>query len=524
MNGAETVLRTLVGQGVTTCFTNPGTSEMPFVAALDDVPEMRAVLTLFEGVATGAADGYARITGKPAAALLHLGPGLGNGLANLHNAKRANSPMVVLVGDHATHHSQFDSPLQSDIDALAGTVSPRVHRSTTVGAVASDTVAAVRAANGPPPAISTLILPADVSWSPSAQAGSATDHLASQGTPYPPTVEPYENLATAAKALTCGQPAVLLLGGTATGLPGLIAASRIAAATGARLLCQTFPARLTRGAGIPPIERLGYYAEDATAQLAPAKHLVLAGAPPPVAFFAYPDRPSELTPPGCQVHMLAAPHNAAGALAALAELLLAPHYTTGVPRARPALPTGTLTAERVAAAVGALLPEHCIVIDESNTSGTALPAATGGAPPHDWLTLTGGAIGYGLPASVGAALAAADRPVVCLQSDGSAMYTVSALWTHARENLDITTVIYNNATYAILRNELRRLSPNLPPSLAKTRSDPLINIDRPRLDFTALASGMGVPARTTTTAETFCAALREAFAEPGPHLIDAHIP
>jgi acetolactate synthase-1/2/3 large subunit len=521
MNGAQALINTLVDGGVDVCFANPGTSEMHFVAALDSVPRMRGVLTLFEGAATGAADGYARIAGRPAAVLLHLGPGLANGLANLHNAKRAGVPVINVVGDHATYHKRFDAPLESDIDALAGSVSGWVRRTERVADLADDAAAAISAATGPPGQVATLILPADVSWSPGAGPVSA------------PLAAPAEQRASgeavsaAAKALRSGAHTVLLIGGDATREPGLTAAARIAEATGATLLCETFPTRLERGAGLPAVGRLGYLAEMASYQLDGAKHLVLAGARSPVTFFAYPGKPSDLVPEGCQVHVLAEPTDAAAeALAALADEV-APGASAPLAAAnRPDAPTGALTAEKAAAAIGALLPEGAIVVDESNTSGMFLPSATEGCPRHDWLTLTGGAIGYGLPAATGAAVAAPRRPVLCLQADGSAMYTISALWTHARENLDVTTVIYNNSAYAILRMELQRVGAEATGADGSPgpKASALLDLSSPDLDFVALATGMGVPATRATTAEELHAALARAFAEPGPHLIDAVVP
>ncbi|GAA5175585.1 acetolactate synthase large subunit [Pseudonocardia eucalypti] len=519
MNGAQALINTLVDGGVDVCFANPGTSEMHFVAALDTVPAMRGVLALFEGVATGAADGYARMAGKPAAVLLHLGPGLGNGLANLHNARRAGTPVVNVVGDHALYHKQYDAPLESDIDALAGAVSGWVRRTQRVEDVAADTRAAIAAASGPPGQVATLILPADVSWT-SGAPNVANSH-AEQGVA---RADVSEAVAAAAKALRSGDPGVLLIGGEATREPGLSAAARIAEATGAKLLCETFPTRLERGAGVPVVGRLGYLAEMATYQLGGAKHLVLAGAKSPVTFFAYPGKPSDLVPDGCQVHTLAGQSGpATDALIALADEV-APGTTAPLaPLNRPAAPTGALTAETAAAAIGALLPEHAIVVDESVTSSFFLPAATEGAPRHDWLTLTGGAIGYGLPAATGAAVAAPDRPVWCLQADGSAMYTISALWTHARESLDITTVIYNNSAYAILRMELERVGAETPGASngPGPKASKLLDIGSPNLDFVAIATGMGVSATRATTAEELTAALARARSEPGPHLIDA---
>ncbi|MCG7595472.1 acetolactate synthase large subunit [Mycobacterium sp. PSTR-4-N] len=515
MNGAHSLLTTLVDAGVDICFANPGTSEMHFVAALDTVGGMRGVLTLFEGVATGAADGYARIAGTPAAVLLHLGPGLGNGLANLHNARRAHSPMVVVVGDHATYHKKYDAPLESDIDAVAGTVSGWVHRTMRPEDVAADTVAALTAARRG--AVTTLILPADVSWSDGA------DSAQSAAAPPAPAVDDDEAVRAAADALSSGERAVLLIGGDATHGPGLAAAVRIGDATGATVLCETFPARLQRGAGVPAVDRLAYFAEAAAEQLAGARHLILAGAPSPVSFFAYPDKPSDLVPAGCAVHVLASHRGAAAALERLADDV-APGTTAKVaPAQRPALPSGELTAFSAAAVIGALLPDDAIVVDESNTAGVGIAAATAGAPAHDVLTLTGGAIGYGLPAAIGAALAAPHRPVLALQADGSAMYTISALWTHARENLDVTTVIFNNGAYDILRIELQRVG-----ATSGTEPGPkareLLDLRSPAVDFVRVAEGFGVPGRRVRTAEEFAAALADAFAEPGPHLIEAMVP
>ncbi len=268
MNGAHSLLTTLVDAGVDVCFANPGTSEMHFVAALDTVDGMRGVLTLFEGVATGAADGYARIAGGPAAVLLHLGPGLGNGLANLHNARRAHTPMIVVVGDHATYHKKYDAPLESDIDAVAGTVSGWVRRTLRPEDVAEDTMAALAAVRRGE--VATLILPADVSWT-DGEAGAVQSAAASA---QPAAAVDGDAVQAAAQALYSGEHTVLLIGGDATHGPGLAAAVRIGEATGATVLCETFPARLQRGAGVPAVDRLAYFAEAAAEQLAGARHLV----------------------------------------------------------------------------------------------------------------------------------------------------------------------------------------------------------------------------------------------------------
>lgn len=511
MNGAQALVTTLVDCGVEVCFANPGTSEMHVVAALEDVPALRGVLTLFEGVATGAADGYARMARRPAVTLLHLGPGLSNGLANLHNARRAQSPVVNLVGDHARSHAGFDAPLQSDIDTVARGVSGWVRHSAGPADTGSDAAAAVAAAAGPPGQVATLVLPADACWGRGgvvaeplvSPLGAGVDHVA---------------VAAAAAALRSGEPCLLLIGGDGTGEHGVEAAARIAAATGARLLAETFPARLTRGAGLPAVRRLGYHPDMARHQLTGTAHLILVGARSPVTFFGYPDQPGDLVPPDSTVHPVASRESGAAtaALAALAAAVAAGITAPVVAPHRPDLPTGPLTADSAAAVVGALLPAGAIVVDESVTSGLTLTGHTAGAPRHDWLTLTGGAIGYGLAAAAGAAIACPDRPVWCLQADGAAMYAISALWTHAREGLDITTVVYRNDAYAILGTELDQLG-----LAAPERARELFDLARPRLDFVSIATGMGVPARRVDTAGELADALRRAAAEPGPHLVEA---
>ena len=513
MNGAQAVVRTLVASHVTTCFANPGTSEMHFVAALDAVPDMRGVLCLFEGAATGAADGYGRMTGRPAAVLLHLGPGLGNGLANLHNARRAHTPVLAIVGDHATYHKRLDAPLESDIDALAGSVAGWVRRSARSADAPGDAADAVAAALRPPGQIASLILPADVTWTDGAESAEPVSARR-------PGVVPDDVVSQAAAVLHSAEPAVLLLGGAGLRKHALVTASRIAEATGARLMAETFPARHERGAGIPPVERLAYLVEAAASQLAEARHVILAAASSPVSFFAYPGKPGTPLPDGCQVHVLAeAGDDVAGGLDALADLVASRARPAASHPVRPELPDGDLNAQTAAAVIGALLPAGAVVCDESNTSGIFLPAATAGAPPHDWLSLTGGAIGQGLPLAAGAAVACPGRPVLALEADGSAMYTVSALWTHAREQLDITTVIFSNRSYAILNMELQRTGA----AVTGTTAASLLDLSRPDIDFVALAAGLGVPAVRASTAAEFAAQLSKALAEPGPHLIEASL-
>ncbi|ART55858.1 acetolactate synthase large subunit [Acidovorax carolinensis] len=515
-NGAHALMQTLVDAGITTCFTNPGTSEMHFVAALDSAPAMRAVLCLFEGVATGAADGYARMAGQPAATLLHLGCGLGNGLANLHNARKGKVPVVNIVGDHATTHTQYDAQLQSDIETVARNVSPGfVRTSQSTARLCQDAVDAIAAARGLPGQVATLILPADVSW------GEGGVPCAPPPPPRPGAADDSTVLAIA-QAVRAGGKAALLLGGQALREPGLRAAARIAAHSGVKVFAEVFPTRLERGAGLPFVERIAYLAELAGVQLAGIEHLILVDAKAPVSFFAYPGRKSDLVPDGCTVHPLSTPaQDAAASLEKLAQALGAAQTQPALQApARPGRPRGKLTAEKVCKAVGHLLPENAIVIDEAITSGLMLAPFTAGAPRHDLITLTGGAIGQGLPNAIGAAIACPDRPVLALIGDGTAMYTLQALWTMAREQLNVVSIIFNNASYSVLNVELERVGAEKVGAKARSQLD----LTAPVLNFAQLAQGMGVPGVRATTAEEFVRALEHALATPGPHLIEAMVP
>jgi acetolactate synthase-1/2/3 large subunit len=518
MNGAHSLIRTLVEHQVDTCFMNPGTSEMHFVDALDDVTDMHSVLALFEGVATGAADGYARMAGRPAATLLHLGPGLGNGLANLHNARRARSPVVNIVGDHAISHRPYDAQLQSDIDTVARNVSTFVHSCESTAGLGQEAVSAIAAALGPPGSVATLIVPADVSWS---EGGAVVKDRGP--TKRTTGAGPDDGEVTAAgAALRSGQPAAILIGGRACSGRALEAAADIAHATGARLFAETFPARLARGSGRPPVERLAYLAEFTSMQLEGIQHLILIDANSPVSFFAYPGKPSDLVPDGCTVHPVAGPaDDVEVAIDELAEILdvvsrSAPRQQPGAPE----LPTGGLDAQAVCQALGALLPEQAIVSDEGNTAGLFAPGATAGAPPHDWLCLTGGAIGQGLPVAVGAAVASPGRRVVALEADGSALYTLQSWWTMAREALDVTTILLNNHSYAVLNMELDRVGADSPGPRARD----MLDLRRPSIDFVGLASGLGLQAARAETAEEFADELARALSMPGPSMVEAVVP
>ena len=513
MNGAEAFIETLAAAGVEVCFANPGTSEMQLVAAVDRQHGMRAVLGLFEGVVTGAADGYGRMADKPAVTLLHLGPGLGNGLANLHNARKAGSPIVNMVGEHATYHKHFNAPLTSDTEGVARPMSDWVRSSTSERDLAQAGAEAFAVAQHYPGKIATVIVPANHAWT---EGSSPVAPFAA----VPPPQTPVEAIAAAATALMDGDgPKCLFLGGRALREEALVAAGRIAAATGCRLVAETFATRHQRGAGRVAVEKLPYFGEQAQAFLAEFKTIVFCGTEPPVSFFAYPGKPSWLSPDGAALVRLASlREDADHALAGLAAALNAPAQPALVqaPTSFEATP-GKLSSSSIGAILAAQLPENAIVSDEGATQGGASMLMCAGAKKHDWLQLTGGAIGQGLPLAVGAAVACPDRKVIALHGDGGAMYTCQALWTMAREQLDVTTVILNNGSYAILNIELMRVGVQNPGPKALS----MLDLTNPGINWTHISEGMGVPAVRCETAEEFGAALKDALAAKGPRLIEA---
>jgi acetolactate synthase I/II/III large subunit len=513
-NGALSLIRSLVASGVKVCFANPGTSEMHMVAALDRVEEMRAVLGLAETVVTGAADGYGRMTGLPAATLLHLGPGLANGLANLHNARRAATPIVNIVGDHATYHAQYDAPLASDIVGLARPVSAWIHSSRNADAVGADGARAVQAARTAPGQIATLILPADTAW-------NSADHVAPALDVAGPAPVSEKIIQAVADKLRDRRKTAILARGAALQPPGLEAAGRIAAASGCRLFADTFAPRLARGAGRVAAERIPYFAEVMVQFLAGVERLILVGAKPPVAFFAYPDKPSWCLPAGCEIVYLAREHeDGVGALQAVAQALgggAKPAHIAAY--SLPELPCGKFNAHSIGHVIAHFLPEGAIVADDGATSSGGMIEASVTARPHDFLALTGGAIGHGMPLAVGAAVAYPDRKVLTLAGDGSAMYTLQALWTQAHEKLDVTTVVFSNRAYKILKVELNRVGAgDAGPKAAR-----LLDLRNPDLSWVALANGMGVEATRAETTAQFIDQFRDAMTKTGPRLIEAMI-
>tara|TARA_R110002124_G_scaffold112582_1_gene266754 strand:+ start:7981 stop:9543 length:1563 start_codon:yes stop_codon:yes gene_type:complete len=511
MNGAESVVRSLHAGGVDVCFANPGTSEMQFVDALDRTKLMRCVLGLFEGVVTGAADGYARMAGKPAVTLLHLAPGFANAAANLHNARKARVPILNLVGNHALRHQKFDAPLSADVEGACAPFSDWLRSGSDAGSFAADAMTALAVAKGQPGRIATLIAPADIGWN---AGGKLAEIIAPKG----PTALDEHALSAAIKALESGEKTVIIAGNAVLeDTDALALLHGIAERTGADILAPTSNRRMERGRGRFAVSKIPYPINAALETLAPYTRAILVETTPPVAFFAYPGKPSLLLPVGCNTVTLAdVDGHGLTALAALADRIGA---KPSKPRDLPTLPVpmaGAITLKNIAAALAHALPDNAIIVDEAVSSGGAIFEAGDTAAPNTWLALTGGSIGIGIPLSAGAAIACPDRPVITLQADGSAMYTIQALWTQARENANVTTIILANRSYEILKGELHNVGAQPGPDALS-----MLNLDRPHLDFVALAKGMGVPGRRVEDVTDLMRAIQDAVKEPGPYLIEA---
>jgi len=515
MTGADLLCDTLLLNGIDVCFANPGTSEMAFVAALDRKPAMRCILGLFEGVVTGAADGYGRMTGRPAATLLHTGPGLANGLANLHNAKRARTPVVNIVGDHASYHLKYNAPLTSDIDSLARPMSDWVRRASGPSDVGASAEAAIVAARTLP-GIATMILPADAAWGDVGSAVARKAELPGFA------IADDKQIGAVAETMRAHPGRIgIVLGGEAALPDGIQAAARIAAAIGGTLFSEILPPRVSRGRDLPDVKRIPYPPDLARAALKDIDLLVLCGTVEPVAFFAYPGKPSRIVHEQCEVLTLAAKgDDKLAALTNLADLvgarapaparLIVPHE---------AMPSGPLTEDAIAVIVANLLPENAILAEEALTSAQRLYALGASSARHDYMMVTGGSIGLGPPMATGAAVACPDRKVINLQADGSGMYTLQALWTQARERLDVLTIVFNNGAYAILKREMANLGVNEIGANALR----MIEFNDPPLDWVSLAKGMGVDGARADTCERFTDLLRTALGRKGPFLIEAMI-
>ena len=512
MNSADALIKTLIENGLEVVFANPGTSEMHLVAAIDHHPEIRPVLGLFEGVVTGAADGYARMSGKAAANLLHLGPGLGNGFANIHNAKKARTPMLNIVGDHATYHLQYNAPLTSDLDGLAKASSDWVGRSSSPDDLSAVGAKAWQAAHKFPGQIATMLVPADCAW-------GETDNLGKKLDIQGPEVVDDALIDEAHKALSSNSNSMLFLGGEFLDEESVTLAGKIATASGCRLATDTFVKRHRRGAGLTKVEPIPYFSEMAEEFLAGVEAIVFIGTRPPVSFFAYPGKKSFLSPDECKLIELASPfQDGKYALHALSDMLkgnsidqhLIPNNDAQAPT------TGELDPTTLGPLFASLLPEDVVVCDEAATSGFFVTPHAWNAKPLDWLALTGGSIGQGLPLATGAAIGAPDRPVVCLHGDGGAMYTIQSLWTQAREGLNVTNLIFSNKAYAILQVELERVGA----LETGDRATSMLSLDNPEINWVSLANSLGVPAKRTLTVEEFHKAFSDGISSEGPSLIE----
>ena len=513
MNGAESLIHTLVVNKVDTCFANPGTSEMHFVSALDRVEGVRCVLGLAEIVVTGCADGYARMLGRPAATLLHCGPGFTNAIANIHNARRALSPMLNIVGDHATYHRVYDAPLTSDLEGFARSASHWVRSSVSASTVGADCAAAVQAANAPPGKIATLILPADTAWEEGGEVGSVLPVQQRQ-------MVGSTTIRAIAEILRRKEPTVIILFGQALSEDGLLAANRVASISGAALKTNAQVSKMARGRGRVPVDRIPYAIDNALKVLEGIKHVILVGAKPPTAFFAYPNKPSLIAPKDSTTVVLARPEEeAVVALNMLADELGAPKQVQ-IPQSTvmPELLKGAFEPTAFAMTFAKLIPENAIICEDAVTSGRGLFAPTFNAAPNDWLQNTGGAIGHAFPCATGAAIACPDRKVICLQADGAGMYSVQSLWTQVRENLNIVNVVFANRIYKILYGEL--IAVGAQPGRA---SNELFDISRPEIEWTQIAKGLGMESVSVTTLEAFADVFKSACQKTGPFLIEFKI-
>lgn len=513
MNGAEALISTLVDAGVDTCFTNPGTTEMHLVAALAGEPRMKSCLCLFEGVATGAADGYARMARRPAATLLHLGPGLANGLANLHNARKAATPVFNIVGEHATWHRELGAPLAADIEGLAAPVSRWVgtaDAASDVSGLARQALALIGDGQG---GVATLVVANDAAWNETNAVEPEAQACAAAAPDLP-------DLQTAAEALKAGRSSLLLLGGTFITRKAAELAHSIRRKTGCRVMAEAAVARMQRGGGTPMIELLPFHVDAATKSLSDVETAVLAGARDPIAFFAYPGRDSRLLPDGTNVLAAGTAEHDLEAVLEDLDARLGGRTTVVEPDGGlRETPSGPLDLKSLAAAIAVTLPDNAIIVDESITSGAHIYSMTAAAASHDWIKNRGGSIGYSMPVSVGCAVACPDRRVVCLVGDGSAGYTLQALWTMARYGLDITVVVLANRSYRILQNEMSKIGAGEPGPAALE----LMTIDHPRMDWCRLAEGQGVRARSAATAQDLAAELSASYRTEGPTLIEASL-
>jgi acetolactate synthase I/II/III large subunit len=514
VNGAELTMKTALKAGVKVCFTNFGTTEIPLARSFDTEPGIKPVLGLFEGVCTGAADGYGRMLDKPALTLLHLGPGFANGIANLHNAKRAKTPIVNVVGEHATSHIPLDAPLAMDIEALAGTLAGWHRTNQSPLELSRDMSDALEAAAFGQ--IATLIIPNDYQQAEIDDTEIATAHFV-----FDPVDE--KMISSGVRFFRKYHKVALILGGRALRQSGLQTAARIKNVTGCDLLTDNLPGYIDRSPELPEVARIPYFPEPAIKMLSQYEAAVIVGTKEPVSFFGYRGvRGKMLADDQPRIIISSKRQNPAEALNCLADALgttKSGEQPKTLHTQRPALAGGVLTAEKACQTLAAIQPEGAIIIDEGVTSVSNYYQISSHLPRHSLLTIAGGSIGYGPPCSVGAAVACPDRPVIAIQADGSAMYTIQALWTQAREKLNITTLICSNRRYNILKVEIERAGiTGIGPFLKS-----LYELDNPSLNWVKMGEAMGVPGVAVNTAEQLAEELKAALSSKGPHLIEMEL-
>jgi acetolactate synthase-1/2/3 large subunit len=454
---------------------------------------------------------------KPAMTLLHLGPGFANGIANLHNARRAKSPVLNVIGEHATWHLNVDPPLAMDIESLVRTVSGWWRTNKSARDIPGDVAEAVAAARVGQ--VATLIVPHDNQETEGEGHPIKMPHVS-----FDP-LEP-DSIEAAAKRLRTSRKVALLLGGRALRKSGLDAAARIRKMTGCDLFSPAQFGYMERGVGLPFVERIPYFPEKATARLSGYGIILLAGAPEPVTFFGYPGIKSQiLADEQERITLCTDRQDVVQALENLADALSGTS-TFGADDAvltkmnRPPLPDGELTGQKACLTLAALQPENAILIDEAITARFMDFPFVGELPPHSLLSIAGGSIGFGIPCATGAAIACPDRLVIDLQADGSALYTIQGLWTQAREGLNVITLICSNRSYRILQMELTRAGiPSLGPNARA-----LTELTNPAIDWVKAARGFGVPGVTVSTVKDLARELSGALAGSGPRLIEMLLP
>jgi acetolactate synthase-1/2/3 large subunit len=512
------LFKALRDAGLDTCFANPGTSEMQLVYEIGRTKGMRAVLCLQENTVTGAADGYARMAGKPAFTMLHVASGFANGIGNLHNAGRANTPMVNVVGANATYHQPNfceHELINGRVADLARPVSHWTQEARTADELGVLAALAANHARTGAGKICTLIAPTNCQWDP-ALAPPA---------PLPPPQRPQvarESIDEVATLLANGKKTALLLGSHALYGEGLELAGRIATRTGVDLLGEMWVARLARGEGRVPVRLVPYLREHAAFFLQGYEQLILLGAQLPMSTFAYQGAPLNKLPASCQVTALATVENdLLAVLRELAQAVAAPAQPGArTARASAAAPTGALSADAIGQSLCLLMPQDAILVNDGATCSPPIVNRTAGARAHDYLDGSrGGALGGGLPLALGAAIACPERRTILLQGDGSGMYASQALWSMARERTDVVVIVLRNDNYAILEVELARVREGD----ANDTMLSMMHLDDPVLDWVKLAEAHGVAATRATTAEEFHVQLEDALQQRGPHLIEAKV-